>query len=187
MLVSNLRPLLLLLAGAAIGSLVTIGLLNHKTSVAAKPVYSDGDAHPPPSLARKEQKVAPDNAQETDANSEQTEDAKAEAPLRLAERQVPMRPLPTPTIAFQTDGLPVGVRPDAGISDVYKRLPGVQPPLINRDGRDLGPEALQMLQTPREEVPFPGGWPSSSATPMPIPQTLDEINRQAQMQASPTQ
>jgi hypothetical protein len=68
----------------------------------------------------------------------------------------------------------------------YKRLPGVQPPLIDLDGRDLGPEATQMLETHNEEKPFPGGMPSESATPLPFPQSLEEANRQSEAYASPS-
>jgi hypothetical protein len=50
----------------------------------------------------------------------------------------------------------------------------------------MGEEAIQMMETHREETPFPGGIPSASATPMPFPQTVEEINRQAGSYASPT-
>jgi acetylornithine/succinyldiaminopimelate/putrescine aminotransferase len=73
-------------------------------------------------------------------------------------------------------------------SNLSMRSAGVQPPLVNRDGRDLGPEAIQMLEAhSQEELPFPGGLPSASATAMPIPQTIEEANRQVQQAyASPT-
>jgi hypothetical protein len=111
-----------------------------------------------------------------------------QAAVDAAKEHVPIRPIPKPTMAFQANGLPVGVTPDAGVRnpEVYSRLPGVQAQLINRDGRDLGPEAIQMLQTHREETPFPGGIPSASATPMPFPDSVEEANRQSQGSASPS-
>jgi hypothetical protein len=191
MVVSTLRPLLLLVAGAAIGAFITFGLLRRPASIHENFVESQT---PPRTL-----KIAQAPKQEGDDNepeatgvtqetpdSEGTTDYRALAALKVAQQQrVPVRPLPKPTAAFQANGLPVGVTPDAGKSDVYARLPGIQPPLINRDGRDLGPEATQMLEAPREEVPFPGGIPSASASPVPFPQTTEEANRQAQANASP--
>src|SRR5215469_10683222 len=98
-----------------------------------------------------------------------------------------MQPVPTPKMVLQANGLPVGVTPDAGIPnpEVYKRLPGLQPPLINRDGRNMAQEAIQMMQN-QEETPFPSGIPSASATPMPFPQSAEEANRQIQGNASPS-
>ena len=190
MIVSNLRPLLLLLAGAAVGSLVTIGVQIQRPSSQEALVQSE---HAPKTLratspGENEQNLgtpAPTLSADTlDASDSEEAAAVREKMALLAGKQhIPVRPLPKPTMAFQANGLPVGVTADAGKSEVYKRLPGVQPPLINRDGRDLGPEATQMLET-RVETPFPGGLPSVSATPMPFPQTVEEANRQAY--ASPT-
>jgi hypothetical protein len=186
MLGSIWRPLLLVLAGAVFGSLVTFGIFSQKASVAASPIQA-ADLHPPPTLALRQEKSDSGNLLETNTDSQEEDSIRAKA-VHLAKREVPMRPVPKPTMAFQENGLPVGVKPNAGISDVYKRLPGVQPPLINRDGRDMGPEAVQMVETPREAVPFPGGVvPSAYSTPMPIPQTVEEANRQVQMQASPSE
>ena len=192
---SNLRPLLLLLAGAAFGALITFGLLSRKTSVQTNNAVSEV---PPKTLK------APSPAQEESgedsgntpalANNEEASDPEdpvnlpAQAQQALQKQHVPIRPVPTPKMALQANGLPVGVTPDAGIPnpEVYKRLPGLQPPLINRDGRDMGQEAIQMLETHREETPFPGGIPSASATPMPFPQSVEEANRQMQGYASPS-
>jgi hypothetical protein len=123
-----------------------------------------------------------------DDNSEEAIDPKVLGNVKLGQNKVPMRPVPTPKMVLQPNGLPVGVTKDAGIPDpeVYERLPGVQPPLINRDGRDLGPEALQIMQNVQEEKPFPGGIPSALATPMPFPQTVEEINRQLGSYPSPS-
>jgi hypothetical protein len=194
MLISNSRPLLLMLAGAALGCLLTFGIMSQRTPNQA----GAKEPNVPPrtlaalSPAPREQTVAevprvqaPDPENDI---SEEAIDPKVLETVRLGQNRVPIRPVPTPKMVLQPNGLPVGVTKDAGIvnPEVYNRLPGVQPPLINRDGRDLGPEALQMLQNLQEEKPFPGGIPSASATPMPFPQTVEEANRQAGSYASPT-
>jgi hypothetical protein len=193
---SNLRPLLLLLAGAAVGSLVTFGVLSRKPSIQANNSVSEV---PPktlkaPSPAKEESGEDSVNTPAS-ANNEEASDPQdpanlaAQAQLQALQKQhVPIRPVPTPKMVLQANGLPVGVTPDAGIPnpEVYKRLPGLQPPLINRDGRDMGQEAIQMMETHQEETPFPGGIPSASATPMPFPQSVEEANRQMQRYVSPS-
>jgi hypothetical protein len=193
MLFSTLRPLLLLIAGAVAGSLITFGLLNRRASVKEDLVQS---GTPPrmlkAPLASRQEEGDLDNAasrtvsQDTSDSEEQPPDPKVSAAFKATQQRIPVRPVATPKVVFQANGLPVGVTPDAGISEAYAKLPGVQPPLINRDGRDMGPEAIHMLEMHREEVPFPGGIPSVSATPMPFPQTVEEANRQAQVYASPS-
>ncbi|HEY4814392.1 MAG TPA: hypothetical protein VIH58_06915 [Chthoniobacterales bacterium] len=197
MLYSSLRPLVLLVAGAGVGALITFGLLNRHPSVQenANQISLIQSDVPPKTLRvplENAQKANdPSNTPVTNAPSDETDEAdnvpslETQAMLKAAQR-VPMKPIPKPTITFQANGLPVGVSPDAVNMDVYKRLPGVQPPLINLDGRDLGPEALQMIQDQTEEKPFPGGIPSASATPMPFPQTVEEANRQGQSYQSPS-
>jgi hypothetical protein len=196
MVVSTSRLLLLVLAGAAVGSLLTFGLLNrHKTprnddsvQVAQAPktlratfAKTKGDDNPgdTPEFAADKQDTS---------ESEETLNPAVQARLEAANRHVPVRPLPTPKMVLQENGLPVGVTPDAGVGnpEVYNRLPGIQPPLINRDGRDMSQEALQMLATHQTETQFPGGVPSDSATPMPFPQNVEEANRQSQGYASPS-
>jgi hypothetical protein len=193
---SNLRPLLLLLAGAAFGALITFGVLSQKPSVQANNSISEV---PPKTLkaplpAKDESDGDSGNIQAL-ANNEETSDPEelanlpAQAELQVRQKQhVPIRPVPTPKMVLQANGLPVGVTPDAGIPnpEVYKRLPGLQPPLINRDGRNMGQEAIQMLETHQEETPFPGSIPSASATPMPFPLSVEEANRQMQGYASPS-
>jgi hypothetical protein len=192
MVFSTLRPLLLLVAGAVAGSLITFGLLNRQAPVQENLVQS---GIPPRMLKatatpRQEEGDLDSAASRTvsgeASDSEETPDPKVIAAFKGAEQRIPVRPVATPKVVFQANGLPVGVTPDAGKSEAYTKLPGVQPPLINRDGRDMGREAIQMLETPREEVPFPGGIPSASASPLPFPQTAEEANRQAQHNASPS-
>jgi hypothetical protein len=90
-----------------------------------------------------------------------------------------------------TNGLPLGVTKEATEynKDVYAKLPGIKPPVINTDGRNLGPEAIQALQASRTPVPFPGtNFPAAqgSGTPVPFPQTLSEIRQLFQQNASPS-
>jgi hypothetical protein len=85
----------------------------------------------------------------------------------------------------QTGTLPLGVSPNAVDPEVYKKLPGVQPPLINYDGRDISGEALNMLQTHRDPVPMPG-MSDQNRKEMPFPKTVEEANGQGQATASPS-
>jgi len=188
MVLSTLRPLLLLLAGAVVGSLITFGVFNLNRNAAVQAGVGQSELVPPNTLrapsGNEQDEDEPDNAAAMNAETQGTSDIQVKAALKIAQEKVPMRPIPKAKMVLQANGLPVGVTPDAGISDAYQRLPGIQPPLINRDGRDMGPEAIQMLEN-RQEVPFPGGIPSASATPMPFPRTVEEANRQAQGYASP--
>src|ERR1700752_4935145 len=128
MIVPNLRPLLLLLAGAAVGSLITFGLLSRQTSPQGNLVQS---GHPPEALrtpiANAERQENSDNPPGLSAETNDTPDSEGTANFRVkavfkaAKQHVPIRPLPKPTMAFQANGLPVGVTPDAGNSEVYKR------------------------------------------------------------------
>jgi hypothetical protein len=193
MQVSTLQPLLLVVAGAVAGSLITFGVLSRQISTRERLARSE----PTPTTLRA---VSPSAEREEKKNqsllSDDTEESpgaegtnsQVQAAVDAAKEHVPMRPIPKATMAFQANGLPVGVTPDAGVvnPEVSERLPGVQAPLINRDGRDIGPEAIQMLQTHREETPFPGGIPSASATPMPFPDSVEEANRQSQGYTSPS-
>jgi hypothetical protein len=193
---SNFRPLLLLLAGAVFGALITFGVLSQKPSVQTNGGFSEvaPKTLKAPSPAKDGSGDDPGNSpalvnNEGPSDPEEPANLEAHAELQTLQKQhVPVRPVPTPKMVLQANGLPVGVTPDAGKPDpdVYKRLPGLQPPLINRDGRDIGPEAVQMLQTHQEETPFPGGIPSASATPIPFPLTVEEANRLQQGSASPS-
>lgn len=186
MVVSNLRPFLLVLAGAAVGSLVTFGLLQHQPGNVTQSGEAPKTLRAPSPASREENPGAePLVSDETQEPSEGAASLQQQAALEAAKQHVPVRPIPKPTMAFQANGLPVGLTPDAGVSEVYKRLPGVQPPLINRDGRDLGPEAIQRFEAhTQEETPFPGGVPSASGTPLPFGLTAEEINRLMQQRAS---
>jgi hypothetical protein len=167
------RPFLFILviaAGIAVGGLVVWKSHSNRHQVEpkqTKPVTSLTDekreAVPPPSETPAEA-TAPAPLARTDPDSEPTP-AKTEEPK-------------------QGNALPPGVSADAVNPEVYKKLPGVQPPIINDDGRDMSAEALSMLKTKGEPVPMPGSSRSVAATSsgkaMPFPKTVDEINRQAE-------
>jgi hypothetical protein len=96
---------------------------------------------------------------------------------------------------FQPNGLPLGVVKNPFNPEVYKKLPGVQPPTINYDGRDMTAEAMSMMQTRREPVPMPGfaplqqsqANPGAPAQPQPFPKTLEGANAALNAPASPGQ
>jgi hypothetical protein len=197
--VSTLRPLLLVFTGAVVGSLVTLGVLSRQSSTQERLVKSEPTPTTLRAVSPSAQREGNAERQDEESQSLLSDDAEessgaegtspqVQAVMDAAKQHVPMRPIPKPTMAFQANGLPIGVTSDAGVvnPEVYKRLPGLQPPLINRDGRDMGQEAIQMLETHQEETPFPGGIPSASATPMPFPQSVEEANRQSQGYTAPS-
>jgi hypothetical protein len=73
---------------------------------------------------------------------------------------------PTP----QQNGLPLGVTQDAlnYNRELYRKYPGLKPPLINSDGRDLGPEARVQMQAPPTMLPTPTPSPGVSVSPFPL-------------------
>jgi len=173
MLQSHLGPLLLVTAGVATGALLTYGLMSHNHQ--AQP------GTPSPALALEQPMPA------RSRQSPEPVESSERATETLSNTEAAFQPTPPPkAIARHYTGLPLGVRPNAVNMDVYKRLPGVQPPLINTDGRDLGPEATQMLETNRPAQPFPGVNPNVSVTPMPFPESAEEANEQAKVYAVPS-
>lgn len=96
---------------------------------------------------------------------------------------------------FQPNGLPLGLVKDPFNPEVYKKLPGVQPPTINYDGRDMTAEGTALIQTPREPIPMPGSAPQQQlqanpgapAQARPFPKTLEEANAALNAPASPGQ
>jgi hypothetical protein len=110
-------------------------------------------------------------------------------------QNIAAQPEPTaraiPSSSPGTNGLPLGVTKEATEynKEVYAKLPGVKPPVINTDGRNLGPEAIAALQASRTPVPFPGtNFPAAqgSVSPIPFPQTLSDIQRVFQPKLSPS-
>jgi hypothetical protein len=128
-----------------------------------------------PSPAQKQNSEAPEPSETISPSAETANDQPTASPSASAAETV-----------LQSNGLPLGVRPNTTNMELYKRLPGAQPPLINYDGRDLGPEALQMIQSPRPTLAFPGVNPNASVTPMPFPETAAEANQQSKAYALPS-
>ncbi len=174
---SYLRPLLLLVAGAVAALLIQWGISNRsQTSQDVVPAST-----PVLTLQRVEPVPTPNQSNETPVPSETVLRA-----IQKAKSQLAIEPTTSPpTTSMQPDGLPLGVRRDAVNLELYKRL-GIPPPLIDYDGRDIGQEATQMIQTHREPMPFPGVNPNASATPMPFPQSPEEGNEQAKVYALPS-
>lgn len=184
MLLSYLRPLLLVVGGAAVGGLVAWGLLSRSPQSRATTAQATPAGFPRATPAVYPQTTPTEFQKENEpellspANVVPTpETLEPPAAIAVPMQTPPMAPARPP---LQSNGLPLGVSPDAVNMDVYKRLPGVQPPLINLDGRDLGPEAIQMLQTNQPEVPFPGLNPNGPVTPLALPKTPMEAFRQMQ-------
>jgi hypothetical protein len=175
---SSLRPLLLVTAGAVVGGLIAWGIMNRSEQARS--------AAPEATPALTDQRVVTPPAQKQD--SEALEPSETVSPsAETANAQPTASPAPSAnTTVAESNGLPLGVKPNTTNMEIYKRLPGAQPPLIDYDGRNLGPEAIQMLESPRETLPFPGANPNVSITPMPFPQTAEEANQQAKIFALPS-
>jgi hypothetical protein len=77
---------------------------------------------------------------------------------------------PSPASSGQRNGLPQGVTQDAlnYNKELYRKYPGLRPPLINTDGRDLGPEAREQMQAPPTMLPNPTPSPGVSVSPFPL-------------------
>ena len=191
MLLSYLRPVLLVVGGAAVGGLVAWGLLSRSPQSRATTAQATPAGFPRATPAVYPQTTPTEFQKENEpellspANVAGTPET-SEPPAHIAAQHMATAPMAPARPPLQSNGLPLGVSPDAVNMDVYKRLPGVQPPLINRDGRDLGPEAIQMMQINRPEVPFPGTNPNVPLTPLALPKTPMEAFRQMQQNAVPS-
>jgi hypothetical protein len=64
--------------------------------------------------------------------------------------------------------VPLGLDPSKVNLTVYQNLPGIQPPILDLDGRDLSGEALAMINTAQPASLLPG-MPTGSVTPQPFP------------------
>lgn len=103
--------------------------------------------------------------------------------------QVAASPSPTPPdesfVAEATPSPAASANPSPSLiqqalnynKELYDKYPGLQPPLVNTDGRNLGPEALQRMQSPTI-LPNPGGSPAASVSPN-QPSVLDSLTRQS--------
>jgi hypothetical protein len=151
MIPASFRPVLTLVAGIVIGLLLAWGIIGKFSAGSA-----NGAGTPAPSAnAPLVQPVA-------------TATASPEEQSLAAESSPSTSPSPSPEA--QPNGLPNGVTQDAlnYNKELYKKYPGMQPPVINTDGRNLGPEATQRIQGPPTMLPNPGGTPLASTTPAPF-------------------
>ena len=76
-------------------------------------------------------------------------------------------PSPTPSPS-PSAALPPGLDPSKVNLTVYQNLPGIQPPTLDLDGRDLSGEGLAMINTPQPAGVLPG-MPTGSVTPQAFP------------------
>lgn len=148
----SLRPVVTLGGGVVIGLLIGWGVIGH---------FSVGSSnHPVTPAATPSQLALQPMASPTPSAAQQTVVAAIEP-----------SPSATPSPGSEVSGLPLGVT-QAALNynkELYRKYPGLQPPLINTDGRNLGPEASQRLQGPPTMLPNPGGTPLTSASPAPFP------------------
>jgi hypothetical protein len=99
---------------------------------------------------------------------------------------VEARPSPSSTNSpgGQVNGLPAGVTREAlnYNKELYQKYPGLQPPHINTDGRDLSQEAIKSIQGSPTLLTNPGPSSVNAFTPAPIPL----LNRDASPSPSPS-
>jgi hypothetical protein len=58
---------------------------------------------------------------------------------------------------------------------IYNNLPGIQPPTLDLDGRDLSAEGLSMVNTAAPAIVLPG-MPTVAPTPQPFPSPAPTIH-----------
>ena len=150
MIPASFRTVLSLVAAFLVGVLVTWGLFERFSTKPAEASVST--TSPAPQVAASTSPTPP-------------------AESFVAE----VKPSPTPSVSAspesQENGFPSGVTQSAlnYNKELYKKYPGLQPPVINTDGRDLGQEALQRMQGPPTVLTNPGGVPLAPATPASSP------------------
>jgi hypothetical protein len=148
-----LRPFLNLAAGLVIGFLVAWGLFER---FSAKPASSSVLAEPAPTALSSQVAVTA-----TPKPADENVVAEGVGSTSASARQTP---------GGQQNGLPLGVSRGALNYDkgLYQRYPGLKPPLVNTDGRDLSPEATQQLQAAPTLLPNPTPVPGASVGPFPL-------------------
>lgn len=152
MIPDSLRPFINLIAGLVIGFLVAWGLIERfSAKPSSVPVLPEAASTP-----LSPQIVVTATPKPADGNVIAEVGASASASAS---------PLAT---NGQQDGLPLGVSREAlnYNKELYQRYPGLKPPLINTDGRDLGPEATQQLRAPPTMLLTPT--PGASVRPFPL-------------------
>lgn len=154
MIAAALRPALTLTAGMAIGFLLAWGLSGHFSSKSESASVSPIAASSP-LLPQVVATSTPDFADEKTTNEVNPAPALS----------------PTSSPDGQQTGLPLGVTRDALNYNraLYQKYPGLKPPLINTDGRDIGPEAKEKMQASPTLLPNPGSGPEASVSPFALP------------------
>jgi hypothetical protein len=148
----SLRFVLTLAAGIVIGLLIALGLIKGFSSGSATTLAG-------PTTTQAQARLQP-SAAATPEVTEKTELVDA---------------TPTPagggSSAEEQNGTPPGVTRQAldYNKDIYQKYPGLQPPHINTDGRNLGPEAIKSYQSSPTMLANPLPSPSGSVTPAPLP------------------
>lgn len=147
MTLGSLRPILTLGAGIAIGLLIAWGVFGRS---------SIGSPNTPVVSA-----ATPNQSGGSTTAIEQTLTLEATALASASSSSSPPR---------QQTGLPLGVTKDAlnYNKELYQKYPGLKPPLVNTDGRDLGPEARQQMQAPATMLPTPTPGPGVLVSPFPL-------------------
>lgn len=149
MISASLRPIITLGIGIVIGLLIAWGVIGRSSVGSTKAPVSTSVAPNPSELpAAALDTASPNEGAVTDVAS----------PTSSA--------FPTGSPLPQSNGLPLGVTQNAlnYNKELYNKYPGLQPPLINTDGRDLGPEATRRIEGPRTMLPYAG--PSLNASPI---------------------
>jgi len=147
----SLRPILTLSAGIVIGLLIAWGVFGRN---------SIGSPNTPvvPAATPNQSGLQP-GASTTAIEQTLTLEAKPSASASSSSSPAP-----------QVNGLPLGVTQDAlnYNKNLYNKYPGLKPPLVNTNGRDLGPEARQQMQAPPTMLPNPTPGPGVSVSPFPL-------------------
>lgn len=149
MIADSLRPILFMVAGLVVGFLVAWALFERLStkSVGASvlPAPTSSTAYSPGARGRAPSQVT------SNANPRPTEENVA------TEANPSATVSPSPSAVVQQNGLPLGVTQDAlnYNKELYQKYPGLNPPQINTDGRDLGAEATQQMQDPPTMLPTP--------------------------------
>jgi hypothetical protein len=167
MIPDSLRPVLNVAAGLVVGFLVAWGLFERLStksggaSVLPAPVSSAASS---PQLAPSSSPRRADEDVVTEANPSATVS-------------------PSPSATGQQNGLPLGVTRGAlnYNKELYQKYPGLKPPLINTDGRDLGPEARRQFEGPPNMLPNVSASPAVSVKPF----MLVVPNKPSDQSASP--
>jgi hypothetical protein len=154
MITDSLRPILFVAAGMVVGFLVAWGLFERLSSKSAGASVLPA----PTSLTASSQQLTSKASRSPTEENVATETNPSEM----------VSPSASPVV--QGNELPLGVTQDSlnYNKELYQKYPGLNPPQINTDGRDLAPEASQQMQAPPILLSNPTPSPEVSASPFPL-------------------